>query len=380
MPTLGRTMGRKTWRVALLVLTIFLSLLHSHGIPRYAVVPASRSPTGGIRLISQEPPPFEAPSPTAPAVRNGSAITNISGSDVRFDWRLFSPTLDGFQPCNFWLAFDLGWNQSGAIHRLELHFLNPTNRNENSSLYIGAGAIEDTLYEGGEFIQYTFYQNATYLFFNDSTTNDLRYPEVESELEIQTRIVTVNRIPLPLFNISVRTETLLPQVEILYPPVEMDHYERTIQLDNQSRAIVLNASDPSGLASASLRGAYIDERNGWIEYLLFTQTTQIISGMPFVLYLSIESVLLYAMITGQDPTIQDSVSISAYLQVEDATGLVNDSYVDIEFLLLREQPITTDTAAPDAGIGDTYITLFGTATATVIVALAIALNEHRRNR
>lgn len=389
MAALARARKRRSLLVALLVIGIFFSPLYSLITLDPPVQRSFMNIIADTRVVSQDQPPFEAPPPTAATIRNGSVTAAVSGYDVRFDWRLFSPVLDGFQPCDFWLSFDLTWNQSDALSWLELHSLDRTNRNENSRLYIGAGAVEDTLYEGEEFIQYTFFQNATYLFLNDSVTNDLHYPEAESELEIVTGIMTVTGISLPLFNITVQTETLLPEIELLYPPVEVDGYQRTMTLNNHTRTLTVNVSDPSGIAHVSLLGAYIDDRTGWIEHLTFAETGQISSGVPIDLQLSVDSVLLYADITDQDPAELDSISISASVQAEDLTGLGNSSSVTIEFTLLRDQSTSTSTTMTGTSttngtgthseLDDYYVALLSTAAAAVVVVLTVLLNERRRN-
>lgn len=118
-----------------------------------------------------------------------------------------------------------------------------------------------------------------------------------------------------LFNITILTETLYPEVQIL-SEMETKYWMR---MDNESRTLVLNATDPAGVERASLYGLYPPNETDTEGLLLLDSVENISNGVPFEFEISIPLVLEYAK--RSDQVDEDVIEIDLMIVVWDKTGI-----------------------------------------------------------
>jgi hypothetical protein len=179
------------------------------------------------------------------------------------------------------------------------------------------------------------WRNATYCYWN-STHPILPYTHVAEEMEVQIRVLGDDYDGY-LFNCTILTETLYPDVDIL---TRVSAGSRVF-MNNFTNTLALNATDPSGLQSASFYGMYEPTRED-TEGLYYLGTVEnITNGVPFDFDFSIPLILGFAQLSNQMD--RDVIGMDVMIVVEDKTGITAHPSILVVYDL-RELPTTTTTS------------------------------------
>jgi hypothetical protein len=186
------------------------------------------------------------------------------------------------------------------------------------------------LTQEGEFVQYTGYRNSTYFFMND-THSSVSYPAVVGAMDFRLHIGGPS-VDFYAFNVTIQTETLRPRVEILSPQVFSSPDGDLVRLSNASSSLTVNVSDPTGIQRARLLGLYQNASGGELGFLPLAETTDVSSGVPLEMVISLNDVLQYAELSNQ--TEVDIVFIEVLLEATDLVGMSTQRLFRIEYSLV----------------------------------------------
>ncbi|MFW9979826.1 MAG: hypothetical protein ACFFEJ_17220 [Candidatus Thorarchaeota archaeon] len=349
-----------------LVIVLFLSPT----IPSLDFQEPMSNDENALSLSQSVAPPFISPYTNASTVLNGNVTLTLTGTPVMFEWRLFSPNITQYTPGNFWTSIDLSWNVSNCFDNMVIEFKDPDHEESRNAAWYGSAFVNQILWDGSEFVQYIAYRNATYFFLNGSYSQ-LHYPEVDDEMLMDVRLM-LDEFQVTIFNMTILTETMFPEVNILFPEYNSDVEGPPYTLDAVNDYFIVNASDPSGIASASLHGIYWDESTQ--QELLFSQNTSIVSGIPFLLPVPMQTLELYAELTHQQTS--ERIVVQASLWVRDTVGWGSVHYIDFLFNIgSPSNTSTTESILVPLVIG-TIFSIIGIA--SVVVILEIRRREQAR--
>ncbi|TFF91197.1 hypothetical protein EU545_05175 [Candidatus Thorarchaeota archaeon] len=160
-----------------------------------------------------------------------------------------------------------------------------------------------------------------------------------------------------LFNQTIWTETLRPEIDIIEPAVVNRPGGDLVRLDNETSWLTVNLSDPTGVLHSTLVAVYTNATTGQPEYLLLSDRAGIVSGVPTELEVPLEAVLRYAQLTNQ--TNEDTIEIATLLQVTDLVGMSTQRSLRIQYTLRHPYRTETDILDFLQGILPTVLTGVG---------------------
>lgn len=295
-------------------------------------------PTQQEPSLSAAPPPFVSPANDVPTVLDGMRKVRTPEDRFTFHWRLFSPNISRFEPGNFWISFDISCELPDKFDDVTVELVNPDDSSDTGGIAFGDQFDCSILTQESEFLQYTGFRNSTYFFMND-THPSVTYPAVDDEMEFRLRISGPS-FDVYAFNLTILTETLRPEIEILSPPVLNRPEGDLVRLDNNTNTLAVSISDPTGIHHSALWGLYTNTSTSQHELFLLANRTDIVNGVPFEIVPPLDSILQYAELSGQRN--QDTIIIAAVLAATDLVGMSTQRLFRIEYTLRYSGYAETD--------------------------------------